>query len=189
MDAEGTVRVGGGSTRWFGAGFALLIVALICLAAVFALATRDVHAPPGTELMCEDVGFRVLDVTEAERVGGPGSERSARGLYRIVRLEVANHDPDGDYDLAWHHALLMDASGRVFPVDRDATEALLATEGLLGASTRIAHGERSVTPLVYDVPGDARGLTLRIAWETAALLNLVDLVLHGDRRLVLDLPQ
>jgi hypothetical protein len=53
----------------------------------------------------------------------------------------------------------------------------------------IAHGERCVTPLVYDVPADARELTLRIAWETAALLNLVDLVMHGDRRLLLDEPR
>jgi hypothetical protein len=169
----------------------LLVVVLIGglgLAALLGLASRDVHAPLGTELMCEDVGFRVLEMTAAERVGAAGSERSARGVYRIVRLEVSNHSHEGGYDLSWHHALLMDASCGVHPFDQEGTQALRDAEGAL-VPAHIAQGERCVTPLVYDVPVAAGDLTLRIAWETAALLNLVDLVMHGDRRLLLGAPR
>jgi hypothetical protein len=177
--------VNAGERTWLGRLLLLLLVGTLCLLALFALASRDVHAPRGEELRCENVGFRVLGVAAADRVGAPGSERSARGLYRIVRLEVANHSKDGAYDLAWHHALVIDARGRVLQLDRDATDALRSAENV-PVPARIAHGERCVTPLVYDVPSDAYGLTLRIAWELAALPNFVDLVAHGDRRLLLE---
>ena len=173
---------------WLGALLVLLLVGTLGLVALLAWASRDVFAPPGAELRCEDVGFRALDVSTAERVGPPGSERSAHGLYRIVRLEVANRTRDGAYDLTWHHALLMDADGRVAYVDREATEALRAAEGAPPLPAHLARGESCVTPLVYDTPKDSRDFTLRIAWETAALLNLVDMVLHGDRRLLLESP-
>src|SRR5262245_49086033 len=98
-----------GTTR-LGVLILLLLAGGLVLVALFGLATRDVRAPRGAELRCEDIGFRVLDFAATQRVGAPGSERSASGLYRIVRLEVANQTHDGDYDLAWHHALLMDES-------------------------------------------------------------------------------
>ena len=176
-------------TTGLGALIVLPVLGTLGLLALFGLASRDVRAPLGAELRCEAIGFRVLEVAPAERVGAPGSQRSARGRYRIVRLQVENHAQDTGYDLAWHHPLLIDASGRVYSVDAEATNALRVADGAAPLPARIARGERSVTPLVYDVPDDARGLTLRIAWETAALLNLVDLVLHGDRRLLLDEPR
>ena len=178
-----------GRTTWIGVLLLTTLAGTLGTLALLVLASRDVHAPRGEELLCEDVGFRLLDVGAAERVGAPGSEREARGLFRIVRLEVTNHSQAEGYDPAWHHALLIDASGRVVQVDPDATRALRAAEGAPLVPARVAQGERCVTPLVYDVPDDAHGLTLRIAWETAALPNLVDQIAHGDRRLLLDEPR
>jgi hypothetical protein len=164
----------------------LVVGGALCVVGLLVFARRQVWAPRGEELSCERIGFRVLDVATGERVGAPGSQRVARGPYRIVQLEVVNHGQDGDYDPAWHHALVIDGSGRVVPVDSDATEALRRAEGLPPGAALVAPGAKTVTPLVFDVPGDARDLTLRIALETAALLNLVDMVMHGDRRLLLD---
>ncbi len=175
--------MGTGKPIWIGALLALPIVVVVCL---LALSRREVFAPRGTELRCGNVAFKVLDVATADRVGAPGAERSARGLFRVVRLEVVNRTHAGGYDPAWHHALVVDASGEVIPLDAEATQVLRTAEGAPAAPARLAPGERFVTTLVYDVPSDASGLTLRIAEETAALLNLAEMVAHGDRRLLLD---
>jgi hypothetical protein len=50
---------------------------------------------------------------------------------------------------------------------------------------RLAAGEARTFELAYDLPPDARGLSLRISWE-GAFLNLVDRAVFGDRRLALE---
>ena len=174
-----------GQGSWRRTLFVVALVGGLGLAALLALSMREVYAPRGDELLCESVGFRVLDVSTAELVGAPGSGRAARGLFRIVRLEVVNHDDARDSDLASHHPLLIDDRGRVSQVDAEATRALRGAERQL-LPEKLGRAQRGVTPLAYDLPDEARGLTLRIAWELAALPNLVDQVLHGDRRLLLE---
>ena len=53
-----------GKTTWFGVLVIVVLVGALCLIEIFVLARREVYAPRGAELRCEQVGFRVLDIAQ-----------------------------------------------------------------------------------------------------------------------------
>jgi hypothetical protein len=164
---------------------ALAVIAALVAGGV-SLVRYDQRALAGTEIVYDDFGFRVLSEREEGALGASGELR-ARGVFRVVTLEVANHAKRVDYRLDQHRVVLCDDRGREYEADPEATRVLDQTSARTDRAappTAIPAGASFVQRLVYDVPADARGLTLRLSWG-GEVIDTLDQLVFGDRRFVL----
>lgn len=160
-----------------------LVVGLVLVLTVLAAVRHDRLAPIGEEIVWDDFGFKVLDVRRMEVVGPAGGEAKAKGAFWIIDLEVANHAKRVGYRLESHKPILVAGDGREFPVSPEGQTAHDLQRGAAPRVDEIAHGERCTTPLVFDVPADARDVILKISWGKIG--DVLDWIVLGERRLAL----
>ena len=165
---------------------AALVVGTVALVGTVAFVRRDRLAPPGEEIVYEDFGFSVVGVREATALGQGDARVRSSGVFRVVSLRVANHAIEVPYRMDQHRAILCEADGTVHPVAAGAQAALQSGE-CVPRRAEIQAGEECVEELAFDVPRDARGLTLRITWG-GPLINVLDFAIFGNRRLVVPDP-
>lgn len=132
---------------------ASLVLGFAAAGGWMAFVRRDRVAPPGEELLFDDFGFSVKDVR-------------VQGRTWTVDLQVANHAKRVGYRLDTHQAVIVDEQGRSFAASNPP------------ASGELPHGESRVTPLVFDLPDDAR--VPRLAIRFGEIGSLLDYVLLGD---------
>ncbi len=166
--------VAGGVRPWIG----LVVLGLLAAVAWIALVRRDVHGGIGTRIRYDDFDFTVLSVGVHDSIG----EVRPQGVFRVVRLQVANAAQRVDYDTASHRAVLIDAAaGRheVDPVGQQAWDARTPP-----SLPPVLHaGESAVAELVFDVPAEA-SVELAISWG-GPWIDALDWLLMGERRIAL----
>lgn len=132
---------------------ASLVLGFAAAGGWMAFVRRDRVAPPGEELLFDDFAFSVKDVR-------------VQGRTWTVDLQVANHAKRVGYRLDTHQAVIVDEQGRRFSAANPP------------ATGELPHGESRVTPLVFDLPDDARAP--RLAIRFGEIGSLIDYVLLGD---------
>lgn len=163
-----------------------LVVATVSVVALLSRVHRDEIVVHGGEILWDDFGFRVDGVRTARELGPDAELVRARGTFVIVALRVTNHSQGAAYDMSKHTAVLHDSAENHYLADAWAQSALEKSRSSLARMpARLSAGESYVGEIVYDVPLDARGLFLKISWGDA-LVDTVDALVFGDRRLELD---
>ncbi|MCY2959708.1 MAG: hypothetical protein NTY35_06040 [Planctomycetota bacterium] len=174
----------GSTWRWTLIGGAVVLVLGLSVA---TLLRHDVLAPRGKEILWDDFGFALEDVSKVAEVGSAGEILRPAGQFVVVRLRTTNHAQRVDYDLASHVPILENAAGDHWAPDPAATSALRRELGV-GAVSGIAAGEVDVSPFVFDLPLGVEPARVRITFGGEAL-QMLDLVLFGDRALAAELQR
>jgi hypothetical protein len=164
-----------------------LVAATVLVLGGIALVRHDRVAAVGEEIVYDDFGFTVRGARSAKTLGPAGREVTAEGAFWIVDLEVANHARRVPYRLEWHTPLLLDSRGNTHRVSPGGQAALEAEHVFPVPPQELAHSEKCVTTLVYDVPEDAGDLRLKISCGGQPA-DLIDYVLLGDWSLALRSP-
>ena len=162
---------------------AALVVGTAALLWILSQTRHDRLAPPGEELVSDDFGFRIAGVRETPSITNPTGRLAAEGVFCVVALTVANHAVGVPYRMDQHHAILCDAAGRKYLVARTAQEALERGECVPRRAV-LEPGEECTEEIVFEIPRDARELSLRISWG-GPLVDAAEYVVFGDRRLAL----
>jgi hypothetical protein len=110
------------------------------------------------------IGFERADTIETDRAPDPVE---AQGIFVLVELEIVNTGTDAQtYDPTWFR--ITDDRGRSWPFDFTQTDTL----SLAGAGARqyqaIQPGLPATAVVVFDVPEDATGLSLRTIEDMSA---------------------
>ena len=153
----------------------LAIVVLLGAAFVGCL-HRDEHVGIGGEITWDDWGYRVTKVQELSELDG--GLMKPKGVFKLVTLEVLNHARRVEYDMSWHHPVLIDAHGIRYEVLQGASK-LVENQ----ASKKIPPGGSYISHLVFDTPRDAE-LQLSIIWG-GSLVQTIDSVVSGERTIAL----
>ena len=153
-----------------------LAIALLLGLAVVGCIRRDEHVGIGGEITWDDWGYRVTKVEELDVLADCNLKPS--GVFRHVTLEVQNHARRVEYDMSWHHAVLIDAHGEQYQVQAEATRCIQSMP-----PKTIPAGGSCTTELVFDTPRDAE-LELSIVWG-GRVLQTIDSVFSGERTIAL----
>ncbi|MDO8491382.1 MAG: DUF4352 domain-containing protein [Dehalococcoidia bacterium] len=109
-----------------------------------------------------DWGYRVSSLERRDKLETESKALLPDGSFVIVHLTVTNNGKE-PRSLAAGDFALVDGLGRRYGVDTDATDlagVALNKSKLLGAAIQPGLSKGSV--LVFDVPGDAKGLSFRL---------------------------
>lgn len=158
------------------------IVSAVLVVALLAFVRREQHLALGGEIVHDDFGFRVREVSAQPVVSSSSSDR-AREVH--VRFDVANHARRVPFDLSTWAPVLTDERGAAFEADTAAETELARTLGRTQLREgSLAAGASAECTAIFRVPVDARGLRFSISWG-GPLVDLVDRFLFGAKEIAL----
>lgn len=179
-------RLGLGATITVAAGYFMLLMGV-------SFASSEVVLPPGGwKYFCEidcHLAYSLVGTQTTAALGAGKQQLSAQGQFVVVRVKtwfdertISAHRGNGPLTPNVRKVLLADDRGRSFAPSQQGQAAL---ERPANHSTPIAEslrpGESFTTDLVFDVPGDARGLRLLVtedALETRLVIGHENSLLH-----------
>jgi len=144
------------------------------------------------EIDCH-IAYSVASVEKMDSIGtAPSPIASSAGKFYIVNVRtrfdehtISPHRGDSPLEPSPRVITLVDEKGREYSVSQHGQEALEASLGgrWTPLDTPLRPGESYVTPLVFDLPPDARGLKLLIASPTQP--SWLGRILIGDEGSIL----
>jgi Domain of unknown function (DUF4352) len=167
--------------------FAVIVgTGLLTLLAIVALLNRRTQIVGlNQEIQYDDFAFSVLGVRKARTLDAGLIQKSARGVYFIVTIKVANHAKRVDFTFKRPAASLVDDKGREFHLSEDGQAALDA--GASHASScagPIPAGQSCTTEVAFDLPEDASLRYLRMS-EGGTVGDVLDVIFYGTKRIEL----
>lgn len=163
-----------------GSGWAALYLGLLLVSSLTSeevvLDQGERKAFCGFYLDCH-IGATVEDVSTSKRLGAPGEEVAANGVFHRVTVAFSSDAQQATLSLPGPNAVLMDTQGRRYIRNRAAEQTLSENAEPLPAS--IQTGQTIPQTFVFDVPPSAEGLKLHVTMGDA-LERFVEAFLIGD---------
>lgn len=161
----------------------VVLIGMSLLAMLAVLNRRDQIVGLNQEIQYDDFAFSVLGVRKSDALGDEASRTTARGVYYVVTIKIANHAKRVDYKFKKESAVLIDVEEKEFHLSIDGQQALESTLGKQ-CSSPIRAGASCVSEVVFDLPADAEVTQLRISeWPLAG--DILDIVFFGKKRIEL----
>jgi hypothetical protein len=155
------------------------------LATLASLNRRDEVAGLRQEILYDDFAFSVQDVRKSRTVGSV----SAKGVFYIVTLKVANHDRRVSFEFKPTSPMLISEDGQQFRVSSESQHALSSDSGAGDAcAAPIPPGSYCVKEVVFDVPDDVPVPWLKISRGGLAG-DILDTIFYGKKVISLDTNQ
>ncbi|MBI3653164.1 MAG: DUF4352 domain-containing protein [Acidobacteria bacterium] len=153
----------------------------LLLATYAGLNRRNQTVGLNQEIQYDDFGFAVLGTVKANAVGGYATQHSTEGQFYLVTLKVTNHAQRVNYRFNKSAAILVDESGREYPISSVGQKALDGeTTPSGGCESELPPGASCVADLVFELPKAARLAYVRIS-EGGAVGDVLDTIFYGKK--------
>lgn len=162
-------------------------IGISLLAMLAVLNRKDQVVGLNQEIRYDDFAFSVQGVRKESSLGRGESQTTAKGIYYVVTLKIANHAKRVDFTFKKASAILVDDAGREFHLSESAQQALESIQGQKCPGP-IPAGGSCMTELAFELPETAGVSLLRIS-EGGALGDILDFVFYGTKRIALGSSQ